>query len=102
MILMTHASPLNENDGERKSRRESNETEFARTARMINCQAKKIGVEADYREDWVNISTNGYETEKNSLEARQQTGIVRTWIVWITQEPVNDWLFRFVIPSKAG
>ena len=52
MILMTHSSPVNEKDREMKRRRESTEREFARTVRLINRQAKKIGVEADYSEDW--------------------------------------------------
>ena len=78
MILMTHSSPLNEKDREMKRRRESAEREFVRTVRMINRRAKKIGVEADYNEDWENISTNGYETEgPNILEAQESVGIVR-------------------------
>src|SRR5215211_4864730 len=78
MILMTHSSPLNEKDREMKRRRESAEREFARTVRMINRQAKKIGVEADYSEDWEKIATNGYETEdENLLEAQERVGIVR-------------------------
>jgi len=44
MILMTHSSPLNEKDNEMRSRRESFEREFARTMRLINEGAKKIGV----------------------------------------------------------
>jgi hypothetical protein len=45
---------------------------------MINRRAKKIGVEADYSENWEEISTNGYETEdKNLLEAQENVGIVR-------------------------
>ena len=77
MILMTHSSPVNEKDREMKRRRESTEREFARTVRLINRQAKKIGVEADYSEDWEKISTNGYETEdENLLEAQKEAGIV--------------------------
>ena len=77
MILMTHSSPVNEKDREMKRRRESTEREFARTVRLINRQAKKIGVEPDYSEDWEKISTNGYETEKeNLLEAQKEVGIV--------------------------
>lgn len=77
MILMTHSSPVNEKDREMKRRRESTEREFARTVRRINRQAKKIGVEPDYSEDWEKISTNGYETEKeNLLEAQKEVGIV--------------------------
>jgi hypothetical protein len=77
MILMTHSSPLNEDDREMKKRRESAEREFARTVRQINRQAKKIGVETAYSEDWEKISTNGYETEdENLLEAQKDVGIV--------------------------
>jgi hypothetical protein len=78
MILMTHSSPLNEKDRELKRRRETTEREFARTVRMINRRAKKLGLEADYGEDWEQISTNGYETEnENLLEAEKPAGIVR-------------------------
>ena len=76
MILMTHSSPVNEKDIEMKRRRETTEREFARTVRLINRQAKKLGVEADYSEDWEKISTNGYETEdENLLEAQKEVGI---------------------------
>ena len=51
MILMTHSTPLDEKDREMKSRRETTEKEFAHTVRVINGQAKKIGVEPDYDED---------------------------------------------------
>jgi hypothetical protein len=78
MILMTHSSPLNEKDREMKSRRESAEQEFARTVHLINERAKKIGVEADYSEDWEKIATNGYESEdENTLEPQNTVGIVR-------------------------
>ena len=77
MILMTHSSPVNEKDREMKRRRETAEREFARTVRAINRQAKKIGVEANYREDWENITTNGYETEGENLEGQRSVGIVR-------------------------
>jgi hypothetical protein len=77
MILMTHSSPLNENDMEMKKRRDRAEQEFAQTVRMINRQAEKIGVEADYSEDWEKISTNGYETEGENLEAQNTSGIVK-------------------------
>lgn len=78
MILMTHSSPLDEKDRELKKRRETTEREFARTVRTLNRQAKKIGVEAKYSEDWENIATNGYETEgENLLEAQRAVGIVR-------------------------
>ncbi len=69
---------MNEKDREMKKRRETAEREFARTVRMINERAKKIGVEADYSEDWEKIATNGYETEgENLLEAQNAVGIVR-------------------------
>lgn len=79
MILMTHSSPLNEKvDRDLKRRRETAEREFTRTVRLINKQAKKIGTEADYDEDWNNLATNGYETEgENILEARTATGITK-------------------------
>jgi hypothetical protein len=79
MILMTHASPLDEKvDREMKRRRETTEREFARAVRMINQRAQKISVEADYSDDWERIATNGYETEgENLLEAQSRVGIVR-------------------------
>ena len=76
MILMTHSSPLNEKDREMKRRREAAEREFTRTVHLLNKRAKKIGMEADYSEDWQNISTNGYESEDDNLEAQRQVGIV--------------------------
>lgn len=70
MILMTHSSPIEEKlDREMKGRREITEEEFARAVRAINKQAKKIGVEADYDEDWKRLATNGYQTEGENLEA---------------------------------
>lgn len=78
MILMTHSSPINENDREMKKRREAAEREFGRTVRSINRRAKKIGVEPDYNEDWEKISTNGYETEdKELLDAQNPVGIIQ-------------------------
>jgi len=78
MILMTHSSPLNEKDREMKRRRETAEREFARTVHRINRRAKKIGVQADYSEDWEHMATNGYEPEgRNTLEAQEAVGIVR-------------------------
>lgn len=78
MILMTHSTPVDEKDRERKQRREMTEKEFARTVRMINQRAKKIGVEADYNEDWEKLSTNGYKAEgEDVLEAPSNVGIVR-------------------------
>jgi|SRR5215208_3568015 len=78
MILMTHSTPLNERDRDMKRRRETVEREFTRTIRMINRQAKKIGVEPNYSEDWEKIATNGYESEdENTLEPQHGVGIVR-------------------------
>lgn len=78
MILMTHSSPINEKDRELKRRREATEREFARTVRTINRRAQKIGVEADYDDNWQNLATNGYETEEeNLLEAQRAVGIVK-------------------------
>jgi hypothetical protein len=79
MILMTHSTPLDEKaDPEPKRRRETTEKEFARTVRMINRRAKKIGAEADFSEDWRQMETNHYETEdENLLEAQRGAGIVR-------------------------
>ena len=78
MILMTHSSPVNEKDREMKRRRETTEREFGRTVRMINRRAKKLGLEAEYSEDWERIATNGYETEdENLLEAQKPVGIVK-------------------------
>src|ERR1044071_8363834 len=62
MITLTHASPVVEtSDREIGKRREFTEKEFSTTVRMINEQAKKIGVEADYNEDWENLATHGYQ-----------------------------------------
>ncbi len=72
MILMTHSSPVNENDSAMKRRQQSTETEFARTVRLINQQAKKIGVEPGYNEDWEKNSMNGYETEDDNLREAQE------------------------------
>jgi hypothetical protein len=79
MILMTHSSPIDDGqDRELKRKRETTEREFARVVRMINRQAKKLGMEANYSEDWERLSTNGYETEdENLLEAQRSVGIVR-------------------------
>ena len=79
MILMTHSSPIDEKvDRDLKRKREAAEREFTRTVRVINRHAKKIGVEADYDENWKNLATNGYETEgENVLEAQSTVGIVR-------------------------
>ena len=78
MILMTHSTPLELKDKDMKRRREITEEEFTETVRMINEQAKKIGVEADYNEDWKKMATNGYETEgKNTLEAQNTVGIIK-------------------------
>jgi hypothetical protein len=79
MILMTHSSPIDEkHDREMRRKRETVEREFSRTVRLINQQAKKIGVEADYDENCKNLATNGYETEGESiLEGQEAVGIVR-------------------------
>jgi uncharacterized protein YegL len=78
MILMTHSTPLDERDKEMKSRRETTEREFAKAVRLINEQAKKIGVEPDYNEDWEKLATNGYQTEgEDVLEAQRTVGITR-------------------------
>ena len=79
MITMTHASPVVETDDqEMRSRRAITEEEFAKTVRVINEQAKKIGVEADYNEDWEKLASNGYETEgENILEAQNPTRIIK-------------------------
>ena len=78
MILMTHSSPVNEKDQEMKRRRKLTEQEFARTVRLINERAKKIGLEAVYSENWQNIATNGYVTESdNSLEAQENIGFAK-------------------------
>ena len=79
MILMTHSSPIDEkHDRDLKRRRETAEREFARTIRMINRRAKKIGLEADYDENWKNLATNAYETEgENLLEGQRNVGIVK-------------------------
>jgi hypothetical protein len=79
MILMTHSSPLDEKiDRELRRRRLTTEKEFGRTMRLINRQAKKIGVDTVYSDDWKQMATNGYETEgKNLLEAHAQVGIVK-------------------------
>ena len=68
MILMTHASPLEDkSDREMGRRREITERDFAQTVRMINGQAKKIGTAADYNDKWDELATNGYETEDENL-----------------------------------
>jgi len=79
MILMTHSSPIEQKfDRELQRRREITEKEFTTTVRMINRQAEKIGVDADYNEDWERLSTNGYETEgRNLLEAQDTTGLTK-------------------------
>ena len=79
MILMTHSSPIDEKvDRDLKRKREMAEREFARTVHVINKRAQKIGVDADYDENWKNLATNGYETEdENTLEAQSTVGIVK-------------------------
>jgi len=77
MILMTHSTPLDEKDTQMKTRRETTEKEFATTVRLINEQAKKIGVEADYNADWEKLATNGYQTEGENLEGQNTPGITK-------------------------
>src|ERR1044071_6779977 len=78
MILMTHSTPVDEKDREMKRRRETTEKEFARTVHSINRQAKKIGVDPNYDEDWEKLSTNGYQEKgEDVLEAQSNVGIVR-------------------------
>ena len=79
MILLTHSSPVEEKyDKDMRSRRETTEKEFARTVQMINNQAKKLGVEADYNEDWEKLATNGYQAEgEETVEAQSNVGIIR-------------------------
>lgn len=79
MILMTHSSPLDEKaDRDLRRRRETAEREFSRNVRLINRRAKKLGLEADYSEDWQHMAANGYETEgENLLEAQRAVGIVK-------------------------
>lgn len=78
MILKTHSSPIDEKfDREMRRRRETAEREFARTVRLINRQAEKLGTEADYDENWENLATNGYETEGENLEPQSTVGIIR-------------------------
>jgi len=80
MITMTHASPVVETfDPEMRRRREFTEKEFARTIRLINEQAKKIGLEADYNEDWEKLATSGYQSENESLETQNTAEIVREY-----------------------
>jgi hypothetical protein len=68
MILMTHASPLEDKTNrEMRRRREITERDFARTVHLINQQAKRIGTEADYNDKWDELSTNGYEADNDSL-----------------------------------
>jgi hypothetical protein len=53
LITLTHAPSWKEKFGrEASSLRKVGEEEFGRTARKINRQAIKIGVEADYDEKW--------------------------------------------------
>ena len=78
MILMTHSTPVDEKDREMKRRRETTEKEFARTVHSINRQAKKIGVDPNYDEDWEKLSTNGYQEKgEDVLEAQSNVGIIR-------------------------
>ena len=75
MITLTHATPINEKyGGPVKVQRRIAEREFAAAARKINDQAKKIGIQADYNENWETLATNGYEAEgENLLEPQSRT-----------------------------
>lgn len=66
MIMMTHASPVN-NDREVQTRRRVAEREFARTVQTVNRRAKKIDAQADYSEKWDELTINGYEAEGDNL-----------------------------------
>jgi hypothetical protein len=78
MILMTHSSPIDEkHDKDMRKRREVTEREFTSTVHLINKQAEKIGVAADYSESWENLATNGYKTEGENLEAQNTAGIIK-------------------------
>ena len=79
MILMTHSSPVDEKlDREMKTKRETAEREFVRVVRRINRRAEKMGVEANYSEDWSSLAANGYKTEgENLLEAQNEVGIIK-------------------------
>ena len=80
MITLTHASPVVEiSDREIGRRREFTEKEFSTTVRLINKQAKKIGVEADYNEDWKNLATHGYQAEGEDLKPQDTAEIVREY-----------------------
>ena len=74
MITMTHATPIKEkSDREMKKRREIAEREFSRTVHAINNQAKKIGTDADFSEQWNGLASNDYQPEpedENLLEAQ--------------------------------
>ena len=73
-----HLSYIDEKfDKDMRRRRETTENEFANTVRLINSQAKEIGVEGHYSESWENLATNGYETEGENLEAQNATGITK-------------------------
>src|ERR1051325_7228638 len=58
LILLTHSSTLDQKDRELKRRRETAEREFPRAVRLINKQAEKLGMEANYSEDWENMAAN--------------------------------------------
>lgn len=53
LITLTYAPSWQEKFGQKaEDLRKTAEEEFARTARKINQQAKKIGTEPDYDEQW--------------------------------------------------
>jgi hypothetical protein len=80
MITLTHASPVVETSDQKiRSRREMTEKEFARTVHLLNERAKKLGVEADYDEDWEKLATHGYQSEDENLEAQDTAEIIREY-----------------------
>ena len=75
MITLTHATPINEKfDNSVKIERGIAEREFATTVRKINEQAKKIGTEPNYNENWETLATSGYEAEDENLLEPRSTG----------------------------
>ena len=75
VIMLTHVTPGNEKlDRSLKTERIIAESEFARTIRQINSQAKKLGTETHYDKTWKGLSTNGYKVEgENLFEPAKET-----------------------------
>ena len=74
MITLTHSTPINEKFGNPVNiERRIAESEFARTVRKINQQAKRIGTEPNYNESWETLATSGYEAEDENLLEPQST-----------------------------